>query len=99
MNLINRKFIKDLFSVGFSNVVVLLGSIVTGFVVPKVLGVTEYGIYKVFTLYLGYIALLHLGFVDGILLKYAGVEYKELDKKLFKMFTRFFVLFQLAVGI
>ena len=99
MNLTNRKFIKDLFSVGFSNVVVLLGSIVTGFVVPKVLGVTDYGIYKVFTLYLGYIPLLHFGFVDGILLKYAGVEYRELDKKLFRMFTRFFVLFQLAVEV
>ena len=58
--------------VGFSNIVVLIGGIVTGFLVPLVLGVNEYGYFKIYTLYLTYTSLLHFGFVDGLLLINAG---------------------------
>lgn len=90
--------IKDFFSVGFSNFIVLLSGIITGFVVPIILGVDEYGYFKIYTLYLTYTALLHFGFVDGILLSFAGKKYDELNKNDFRTFTSFFVKFQIIIG-
>lgn len=95
----SNKFSKDLMSVVFSNLIILISSIITGFVVPKVLGVREYGYYKIFTLYLSYSALMHLGFVDGVLLKFAGKEYDELPKEKFRRYTKFFFTFQCVVAL
>ena len=95
----SKQFKKDLLLVVFSNVIVLLSSIITGFIIPKILGVTEYGFYKIFTLYLGYAPLLHLGFVDGILLQFAGKKFDELDKHCFRTYTKFFMTFQLLMSL
>lgn len=95
----SNSFSKDLLMVVLSNTVVLLSSILTGFVVPKMLGVTEYGYFKLFSLYLGYSSILHFGFVDGILLKYAGTSYKDLDKKLFRSYTRFYLISQIVISV
>ena len=94
-----KKFSKDLAYVLLSNIIVLLSGVVSGFVVPKALGVEEYGIYKIFSLYMTYGALFHFGFVDGILLKFAGIEYEELDKNVFRTYTKFFILFELIIAI
>lgn len=94
-----RSFKKDLVTVMLSNCVVLLGNVVTGFIVPKMLGVTEYGYYKIFTLYLGYVSLLHFGFVNGILLEYAGKEYEEIDKERLRTKTVFFMWIEIAVSL
>ena len=64
----NRKMRDDFIVILISNVTILLSNIATGLIIPKLLGVNNYGYYKIFTLYLGYAPLLHLGFVDGILL-------------------------------
>lgn len=85
---------KNTIWVALSNGLVLISSIISGFIVPGILGVTEYGYYQTFTLYLVYTALLHFGFVDGVLLKYAGTEYAAIDKKKFNSITRFYVLTQ-----
>lgn len=95
----DRKFERDLVMVILSNIIVLLSSILTGFIIPKLLGITEYGYYKIFSLYLGYVGLLHFGFVDGILLCFAGKEYSELDKKKFRRYTVFFFEFQLSIAV
>ena len=92
-------FSKDLMSVVGSNIIILVSSIVTGFVVPKVLGVQEYGLYKIFTLYLSYSALMHVGFVDGILLTFAGYDYDNLPKEKFRRYTHFFFCFQSIVAL
>ena len=89
-------FTKDLFMVAFSNFVILISSIITGFVVPKILGVVGYGYYKIFTLYLSYSALMHLGYVDGVLLTFAGKEYNELSQEKFRMYTKFFFFFPMC---
>lgn len=93
-----KKFKRDLLLVVGSNVIVLISSIVTGFIIPKILGVHGYGIYKMFTLYLGYGALLHFGYVDGILLNYAGNDYETLDLNKFRTYTYFFVWMQIWVS-
>ena len=85
-------------TVVFSNGLVLLSSVLSGFVIPALLGIVNYGYYKTFTLYIGYTALFHFGFVDGILLMYAGKDYSEINKREFRVYTRFISIMQLVVG-
>lgn len=94
-----KSFGKNLLLVLFSRIVSLLSSIAIGFVLPKMLSVTDYGFYKVFTLYSVYTALLHFGFVDGILLKLSGKEYELLDKLKMRAYTQFFIIFQAIVSL
>ncbi|SEQ25409.1 MULTISPECIES: lipopolysaccharide biosynthesis protein [Butyrivibrio] len=94
----SNKFAKDLSCVVIGNVFVLISSILTGLVVPKIMGVTNYGYYQIYTLYLTYVALLHFGFVDGVLLRHAGEKFDELDKLLFRSNTRSFALLELFLS-
>lgn len=94
-----RSFIKDLFIVGIGNIFVLIASILVGLVVPKLMGVTNYGYYQIFTLYMTYTALLHVGFIDGILLVHGGQSYDEIDKRQFRLNTKFFTVFQAIVSL
>ena len=93
----NKTFGRSLLSVAFSRGIALLSSVAVGFLLPKMLSVSDYGFYKTFTLYAVYMALLHFGFVDGILLKLAGKDYNELDARVMRAYTRFFILFETAI--
>lgn len=91
-------FMKGSISIVSSNILLLMSGILNGIILPKIMGVTQYGYYKVFSLYAGYIALLHFGFVDGILLKYGGMDESQIDVKTLRSITRFFMLLQLLIG-
>lgn len=52
---------------------------VTSFFLPRYLSIESYGYYKVFQLYVNYLGIAHLGFVDGIYLKYGGREIRDID--------------------
>lgn len=86
-----KTIVKNLIMVLLSNTLILLSSIVVGLIIPKILGVTNYGYYKIFTLYAGYTSLLHFGFLDGILLKHGDEDFNELNKKLFRLNSHFFL--------
>lgn len=90
---------KKIGFVALSNVIKLISSILIAFVIPKILGLTNYGYYKVFALYLTYIGLFHFGFIDGIYLKYGGSEYSELDKKSFRTYLKFLLYLELLISI
>lgn len=95
----SRSFGRNLLVVVFSRIFSLLSSVAVGFLLPKILSITDYGFYKVFTLYAVYTSLLHFGFVDGILLKLSGKEYGELDTQRMRTLTRFFVVLELLISI
>ncbi len=94
-----NKFIQNFIVVLISNGLTILSGILVGFIIPKIMGVTDYGYYKTFTLYSSYIGLFHFGFIDGIYLYFAGREYKDLDKAKFKTYTRFLFMIELGVTI
>ena len=54
-------------------------SIATGFLVPKVLGVAEFGYYQLFVFYATYVGLCHLGLTDGVYLIVGGADRSSLD--------------------
>lgn len=91
--------IRDFLVVSFGNVIALLANILVGFVLPMVLNVENYGYYKIYTLYISYIGLLHFGFVDGILLLFAGRDYEDLDREGFRLYTRFFALVECVLSV
>lgn len=95
----NKSTLKKIGYVTFSNVIKLVSSILIGFIIPNILGVTNYGYYKVFTLYLTYIGLFHFGFIDGIYLKFGGVDYKDLNRQKFRSYFRFLLLFELVISL
>lgn len=91
-------FRKHLVQMTAGSGVSLLSRVLVGFLLPLIMGVTEYGYYKTYALYASYAALFHFGFVDGILLKFAGTDYRELNPPEMRSYTQFFFVFQLAMS-
>lgn len=67
-----------------SNLLTLIISTIVILIVPKIIGVYEYGLWQLFIFYSSYVGLLHFGWLDGIYLRYGGKHYEDLDKELFK---------------
>lgn len=91
-------FLKNLTYTILSNFISLMVSTLVILIVPKLIGVEEYGYWQLFLFYSSYVGFLHFGWNDGIYLRYGGAEYNSLDKKLF--FSQFvqIVIFQAMVG-
>ena len=71
----DKKIYRNIFFVAISNIITLLAGVLVGFVIPKIMSVTDYGYYKIFTMYFAYTGLFHFGFCDGICLYFAGKKY------------------------
>ena len=97
-NIIDRKkFIKNVFFVVFSNSLTLLSGILIGIVIPKIMGISDFGYYKTFTLYSSYVGIFHFGFVDGILLVHAGCNRENLDLNRFRLLGKSMFIFELII--
>ena len=94
-----KRFLGNVLIVLLSNVFSVVSGVLIGFIVPKMMGVTEYGYYKTFTLYSSYVCVLHFGFIDGIYLKFAGKKFEELDKERFRTYTRFLFLIESIITL
>jgi len=79
---------------------VVISSLVV-FIMPKLIGVEEYGYYQLFLFYSAYVNYLLFGWTAGIYLRYGGAFPEDLDKQL--LFSQFIMLliFQslIALGI
>lgn len=93
----SKKVVKNIIIVAISNIIKLLSGILVVFLVPKMMGETNYGFYKTFTLYLGYVGLLHFGFCDGIYLIYGGKKKEDFSPYLFRTYTKVLMIFQLII--
>jgi O-antigen/teichoic acid export membrane protein len=81
-----------------SNLISMIISTLVILIVPKLIGVEDYGYWQLYLFYSSYVGFLHFGWNDGIYLRYGGKEYSELNKSLF--FSQFWmlVIFQILVG-
>ena len=88
---------KGITYVFIANIINLIISLFTGFVLPKLLSVDTYASIKLFQLYITYITVLHLGFSDGMYLRIGGKDIEKIDKK--EMLSEFktFKIFQVVV--
>lgn len=76
--------VKHIIKVLFSNGIVAAVGLLSSLFLPKILSLDEYAVYQTFYLFLTYITVLHLGFPTGMVVKYAGKKYLEIDKKQYK---------------
>lgn len=92
-------FIKNFSYTLSSNLLSLVISTLVVLIIPKLIGVEEYGYWQLYIFYTSYIGFLHFGWNDGIYLRYGGMEYDSLDKKMF--FSQYYMLFtvQLLIGV
>ena len=88
----SKKTIKHILEVAFSNCTSIFSGIIIGFLIPKILSVEGYGLYKTFTLYMTYAGFFSLGIIDGIVLEYGGYDFEQLDKRLFRAYWKFYAV-------
>ena len=65
---------KGLVLIFIANLINLVIGLVNGFVIPKFLSIESYAAIKTFTLYSTYAGIFHLGYLDGMYLKYGGAK-------------------------
>ncbi|RBP97472.1 hypothetical protein CRD60_06825 [Bifidobacterium aemilianum] len=78
MNL--RKLMSNLSTALISQCVSLLLSITTSLLVPKILGIEEFGYWQLFMFYTSYVGFFHLGLNDGVYLINGGKSRSQIDK-------------------
>lgn len=78
------KTLKNFIRVLSSNTIVLISGMITGMIIPNILSVESYSSLKTYTLYLSYVGIFHLGYVDGLYLKYGGCSFSRIDKRILK---------------
>lgn len=65
--------------------------------VPKVIGVEEYGYFQLFLFFIGYVGFFHFGWADGIILRYAGKTWESLSRPRFSGQIHAFLFFEIAL--
>lgn len=95
----NKGFVKNIINLMISNLISLMISVLSSFITPVILGHDGYGYYKIFSLYTTYVPLLHIGFIDGILIRNAGKRLEDISFKKFRTYTLFLLIFELFLSI
>ena len=94
-----RAFGSDVLVYSFGQILLLIFGLIQSLIIPKYLPTADYGYWQLFLLYTAYVGILHFGFLDGILVRWAGREFKEIRPEVPAAF-RFLLLEQfLIVGI
>lgn len=94
-----NKVLNDILKVAASNIIVLFSGVLVGFLLPKIIGITDYGYYKTYTLYATYVGMFHFGISDGIYLKYGGKDYSQLDRYKFRYYTKTFSFVESIIAV
>ncbi len=80
-----------------ANLVNFLISLFVAFVIPKFLGLEQYGYWQLYIFYVGYVGFFHFGHPDGVYLRYGGKYYDELDKSLLHSQFVFVIFLEILV--
>ena len=80
MRLEKKSFLKTSAYAVFSQLVSLVCGLATSLLLPKVMGVDQYGYWQYFFLYSSYVGILHFGFNDGVYLKLGGKRFTDINK-------------------
>lgn len=83
-----------------SNFISLAISTLAVLIVPKFIGIDQYGYWQLYIFYTTYVGALHFGWLDGIYLRYGGYRYDKLDKSsLYSQFIQFLLMQTIIAGI
>lgn len=94
-----RAFGSDVLIYSFGQVLLLIFGLIQSLIIPKYLSTADYGYWQLFLLSTAYVGILHFGFLDGILVRWAGKEFGDIKQEVPVVF-RFLLLEQfLVVGV
>jgi O-antigen/teichoic acid export membrane protein len=79
---VGRRFVSDLAYFSVANVLYLLLTGITTFLIPRVLSVEAFGGYRLFLLYAGYAGVLHFGYLDGALISWSNEDRNGVARQL-----------------
>lgn len=91
-------FISDFSYTLIANIISFFASLLIITIIPKLLGVTEYGYFQLYSFYTTYVILFHFGLPNGIYLRYGGKEYDEMDKGVFTVQFWMLILYSIVIA-
>ena len=94
---LKKRTINNLFYSFSAQIISVLLSTFMSLVVPKILGINEYGYWQLFLFYINYVGFFHFGITDGMYLKNGGIEYEKLDKR--EISSQFYTLLFIQIII
>ena len=96
----NARFVIKNMSIAFlAKGISLAMGVLQSLLVPKLLGVTQYGYWQLFIFYTGYVGFFHLGLNDGVYLINGGKSRTQIDKRLVHSQFIVSVAFQTVVAV
>lgn len=100
MRTVKNVFI-DIFRMMSSNLIILIAGLLNTLVIPIILSKSEYGYFRMFYLFLNYVSFLHLGFLDGFLLRNSGISETVLNKNKIKYrsLVQFISIFEFFISL
>ena len=90
---------KNIYYTLGANILTFLMGIVTGFIIPKFLGIEDFGYVKIFAFYVTYVGISHFGFLDGIYIKYGAYDYEDIPREKFRGYFRYLLGLQIIEAI
>lgn len=91
-----RSFSSDVLIFSFGQALLLIFGFVQSLIIPKYLTTADYGYWQLFLLCTTYVGILHFGFLDGILVRWAGKDFGDLMEEIPTAF-RFILLEQVII--
>jgi O-antigen/teichoic acid export membrane protein len=94
---IERKkgFIYNVLHTIVANFSTFIASALVVAIVPKIIDIKQYGYYQLYIFYVSYLGIFNYGWSEGLLLKYGGRRYEELEYPILASQFRMFSLLQL----
>lgn len=94
-----KQLLKNFSYTILSNLLSLVVSTLVVLIVPKLIGIQDYGYWQLYLFYTTYVGIFHLGWFDGIYLRYGGEYYDNLDKEKFNSQFILSMLLELALAL
>ncbi|MFK4333073.1 O-antigen/teichoic acid export membrane protein [Bacillus sp. RC240] len=98
MNYKVKKIARNFSYTFIANILSIIISTVLLLIVPRFIGISDYGYWQLYIFYSSYISYMSLGLTDGAYLRYGGWEYSDLRKPIFVSQYWFLVVFDLIVN-
>ncbi len=90
---------KDIIKVFSVNLIKMFATLITTFFIPSILSIENYGQYKLYLFYISYIGASHLGFCDGIYLKYGGMKKEEINSQSISAEHKTILVFEMIISL
>ena len=96
----NKRAILQNLSIAFlAQGVSMLMSVLQTLLVPKVLGIQQFGYWQLYLFYASYVGFFHFGLSSGVYLEMGGIPRDEIDKSAVKSQFLFGVAFQTVIAV